>query len=705
MGLRNLPLRRAYSSDIDDILTEFLIPSLQVSIQYQRLAGFFSSSSLAVAGRGMLGLIRNNGIMKLAVCPRLSPEDVKAILVARDSPEVYLSRCMAAELDALEDGFVKDHVSALGWMVASGRLEIRVCIPQDDNGRPRDHGTVAALGIFHQKVGILRDNEGNCVTFSGSVNETASGWMGNIEEFKVFRSWEPLEDEYQQVDLLKFTRFWEGTSPAITTVSVPQAVRNRLIELAPDNIEKLALERWTQSRIMSQCRRVKLFDYQQEAISRWAANHWKGILEMATGTGKTYTALGCVEKAFADKVDGVVIATPFQHLSQQWSREIENFGLEHGDVVFADSSRPHWKHQLVDALIDLDLGHKKKLVVLTTHDSLSLADFERLVRENRGQSRLLLVADEVHGLGAKEARRKLSGEYEYRLGLSATPRRWFDEEGTDALMDFFGGVVYEFPIERAINTVNPATGVTFLTPYKYIPLVVSLSPIELEEYLRKTQALVFAQGKREISSDELSWGEMLMFVRANIVKNAQAKYATLNCLREEISDDIKGTLVYCSPQQMDSVVGILNEHSISLHRFTMEEGTNPNGKLNGRSEREVILSRFANGEYQVLVAMKCLDEGVDVPAARTAVLMCSSGNPREYIQRIGRVIRRYPRKTVATIYDIVVAPSFGKFPPDLRKVERKIFEKELVRCRDIAGIAENCVEALTILDDIMNEAL
>ncbi len=405
--------------------------------------------------------------MRLVVCPRFSRADAQTILVAKDNPEVYLTRYMLSELEELQEGFVKDHVSALGWMVANDQLEIRVCIPRNEPRQLDDFRNVDSWGIFHPKVGILQDREGNCVTFSGSINESASGWMHNSEEFKVFRSWEPVEKEYQQSDLSNFDRFWHGTSPTMKTMSIPAAVQQRLVQFAPDDIEKLALTRWTHRRSKASQKQVTLFDFQNEAVQAWLANEKRGIFEMATGTGKTFTALGCIEEAFASGVDGVVIATPFQHLSQQWAGEIEKFGLEHGDIIMADSSHPQWKNKFADALIDLDLGHKKRLLVLTTHASLSLADFNRIVIENRGRSRLLLIADEVHGLGAQKARLRLSEEYNARLGLSATPHRWFDDVGTANLMEYFGGVVYEFPLERAINSVNPATGATFLTPYRY----------------------------------------------------------------------------------------------------------------------------------------------------------------------------------------------------------------------------------------------
>lgn len=702
MSLKGVALKRAYSSDTDDIVRDFYVPVLQESTHYRRLAGFFTSASLAVAARGIVGFIQNGGRMKLLACPRLTREDVDVIRDGADHPEDYLASGLLHELEGIPEGFVLDHVRVLGWMVASGTLDIRLCLPCDDRGRPEDSEAVRRSGIFHQKVGVLTDADGDTISFSGSVNETARGWLGNIEEFKVFRSWEPREEEYQDTDIAKFQRFWQGQSPRVRTLSVPEAVVRRLVELAPDRIDEAAVDRW-----YSDGRRgstpVELFDYQKDAVKCWVENDCVGIFEMATGTGKTFAALGCVEHAFDEgRARGAIIASPYQHLSQQWQQEIGKYGLRHGDVVFADSSAPGWKDRVADALVDLALGDTERLIVLTTHATFRSPDFHSVVNGRGDVSGLLLVADEVHGLGAERTRERLVDEYGLRLGLSATPNRWFDTLGTMHLVEYFGGVVYEFPLEKAINTVNPATGMTFLTPYRYVPWLVSLTPEELSEYERKTLAVLRAAGGRPLEESDDPLVERLLFARANIVKNARAKYDALEGVLDEMGRGIKWSVLYCSPQQIDDVVAMLNARDITLHRFTMAEGTTPREEYGGLSERTFILNRFEEGEYQVLVAMKCLDEGVDVPPARLGVLLCSSGNPREYIQRIGRLIRRCEGKSVAVVYDLVVSPSAtASLPPEVRSFERDLFRKELRRCRRIAEIAENSAEALAVLDDAM----
>lgn len=696
MSLKQIPIKKAYSSDDDDILNDFYIPALKASVEYKRIAGFFSSTSLAIAARGIIGLIRNGGTMKLIISPKLNKDDVDMILNYDKNLENYIEKKMLVELEYLEDEFIKDHIFALGWMLANKRMKIKVAIPFDKEGKPLNYKKVQQNALFHQKVGILKDMDGNIVTFSGSINETATGWLENIEEFKVFRNWQSSEDDYIKADISKFNNYWKNQSLNVKIINVPQAVKEELIRIAPNDIKKINLNKWYKKK------KVKLFDHQKCAVESWMKNGMNGIFEMATGTGKTYAALGCLDKvSLNSKKLLTIISCPYQHLLQQWKREINKFGLVYDDLIIADSSNPSWKNNLTDLLINIYLGYKNNAIVLTTHRTFSSRDFIKIIQDNKKGFTLFLIGDEVHGLGAKKSREGLTEKYDLRLGLSATPKRWFDTSGTNAIYEYFGGIVYEFDLKNAINTINPVTGETYLTPYRYIPKFVSLTNDELEEYIHKSRNIAkkFNEEVEDVGKDSIL--EKLMFKRANIIKNATKKYVRLEGILDEI-DSFQWMIIYCSPQQIDSVMEIIKSREIVAHRFTMKEGTKPDKKYNDLSKRDFLLQNFGKGKYQTLVAMKCLDEGVDVPAARTAILMASSGNPREYIQRIGRIIRRYPHKKEATIYDIVVTPSLNNLPPEIRKIEEKVFEKELKRYEEIAKIAVNNAEALELIYNIRN---
>jgi len=705
IDLRTISLKKAYSSDYNDILHDFYIPVLSNSIEYHRLAGFFSSTSLAISARGIYHLIENKGIMKLIISPKLSKNDISIINEANSEPDKFIKEKMLKELEQFENECIRDHVYALGWMIANKKLEIKVAIVKDEKNNILDYEESEKSGIFHQKVGILKDNKGNIISFSGSINESATGWLGNIEEFKVFRNWEFGEKDYVNEDISKFESYWNNKAKKVKTIKIPAAVENRLIEIAPNDISRIDLNHWY-TKLKDKKKAFSLYEYQKEAIRSWIQNGYKGIFEMATGTGKTFTALGCLDKSLESYSKfAAIITCPYSHLIQQWKREIKKFGIKYGDIIIADSSNPSWRKILSDSLIDISLGYKYAILILTTHATFSSNDFVNIIRHNKGESKLLLIADEVHGLGAEKRRGGLINDYEQRLGLSATPRRWFDDTGTKLLYEYFGDVIYEFGLKKAIHTEKPDTGKSYLTSYRYLPKFVSLSPQELSNYIEKTKAIILNLNKAKKDEEKEKYLENLFFKRANIIKNATEKYRALEEILNEINSDIKWTLIYCSPQQIDNVMKIVNNKNLIAHRFTMEEGVTPQKKYKNVSERDFILKKFAEKSYQVLVAMKCLDEGVDIPPARYAILMASSGNPREYIQRIGRVIRRYEGKKEAVIYDIIVTPSFKELPPELRKVEWTVFKKELSRYYEIAKIALNSIEAMTLIFNIKNSYL
>lgn len=693
MSLKKLALKRSYDSDSDNILKDFYVPALSVSINYSRLTGFFSSTSLAAAAKGISGLVRNGGTIRLVTGARFRHEDIKAIKEAYESAESILERDMLTELRNLEDEFVKDHVRALGWMVANRRLKIRVAIVLSQDEYPLESTNVERQGIFHQKVGVLEDLEGNRISFSGSDNESALGWQKNIEEFKVFRSWVDTEREYFDADITKFDKFWEGSAKRTKVVDLPKAIEEKMIEIAPSNIDELDLQRWFES--IRQGKDFELRDYQKQAARNWMANGKKGIFEMATGTGKTLAALSCLEKIFETEKSVAIISSPFIHLSEQWAREFDRFGIA-CDKVTADSSQYQWKDKLVDGLLDVENGVNERLLVLTTHNTFSTDDFMKIIRESKERTKahkFFLIVDEVHGIGAPERRKGLIKEYSYRLGLSATPKRWFDLEGTDKIFSYFGDVVFEFSLKAAIDA-------DYLTPYIYKPQFASLTPEEMQKYESETRKIsrAYYRAKDEEEKDEIF--TLLCIKRQKIIRNATNKLIVFSKFLGEL-DEVKHCLIYCSPQQIHEVQSMLNKRNIIQHKFTEREGTRPEDRFGGLSERDFLIKQFSEGTYRVLVSMKCLDEGVDVPPARLAIMLDNSGNPREYIQRRGRVLRKFPGKRNAVIYDIIIEPVLRPtISQELGDLERKIIAKELERYRDFASSAQNSGECLQMMENV-----
>jgi superfamily II DNA or RNA helicase len=631
--------------------------------------------------------------MKLITGAKFEKEDIEAIKEAYTNPETIINDKMLNDLDHLEDKFIEDHVRALAWMVANKRLKIKIAIVYSDDGIPLDSKTLEKHGIFHQKVGVLEDLDGNRISFSGSDNESARGWQGNIEEFKVFRNWEEVEKGYFESDFSKFNKFWEGRARRTKTIDMPEAIEKSLIEIAPKNIEELGLDKWIEGfgQISTELR-----DYQRKAIESWFANGQEGIFEMATGAGKTITALGCLKKIFETRKSLVtVISSPFIHLSEQWIREFDKFGI-YCDKIIADSSHNRWKDSLVDNIMDVENGISERLVILTTHNTFATSDFIEIVKESKKRSskiKFLLIIDEVHSIGAPERRRGLIEEYDYKLGLSATPKRWFDLAGTDKIFNYFKDVVFSFSLKDAIDAC-------YLTPYVYKPHFTYLTPEEMARYESQTHKLsrVYYASKDDEKKDEIY--TLLCIKRQKIIRNAVNKLVIFQKILDEFKE-LKYCLIYCSPQQIRIVQDILNKNNIIQHKFTQREGTKPKARYGRISERDFLIQKFSEGKYQALVSMRCLDEGVDVPPARIAMMLDNSGNPREYIQRRGRVLRKFPGKTSAVIHDIIVEPMMRPDTPrELRDIEKKIISKELLRYRDFASSSQNAGECMKIMQDI-----
>jgi len=664
MGLRDISLKSSYDSDQDDIVNDFYIKVLNEATSYDRIAGFFSSSSFYVSARGIAQFVRNGGRMRLIVGAHMNAADINAIIDGKEKPEEVVSRMFNDSVSTISEDFVKRHVQALAWMVAKGQLDIKVAIPVSRNGVPLTYEEANNAGLFHQKVGILTDAKGDTVSFSGSVNETASGWLDNIEEFKVFTSWKEGEHDHLNSDIKKFENYWQGLAYRFKLIDIPQAAKENLVKMAPDDFEKLHLS----------SRKKKLYDYQQQAVQSWLNNGMRGIFEMATGSGKTLTALGCLEKLLKKGSPlAVVITCPYVHLVTQWEREIHDFGLT-CEIALGNSKE--WQPRINGKVLDLNSARLKSVIVITTHDTFSSPKFMDAISKCRADT--LLIADEMHGLGSDVRQNGLLEKYLYRLGLSATPRRWMDDEGTALLYDYFGKTVFEFTLKDAINK-------GFLTPYEYKPFFVDLTDDETEEYKKQTKKIAAAFSGAKNSAEKASLGHLFSIIRQKIIVDAQNKYGVLEKIIREIKNE-SHCLVYCSPNQIGTVQDMLNAEGMVQHKFTAEESLD---------ERDELLKKFSSGAIRVLVAMKCLDEGVDVPATKYAVLMANSGNPKEFIQRRGRVLRKFQGKDKAIIYDIIVVPDMvGHIDQQNMQLENKIMKGEIRRFLEFAQISLKPGEAI-----------
>ncbi|MDP1552606.1 MAG: DEAD/DEAH box helicase family protein, partial [Methanobacteriaceae archaeon] len=531
MALKDLDIKFAYDSDEDDILNEFYIPILSTSIKYFRLSGFFTSKTLAIAARGMEEFIKNKGKMELICSAKLNEEDIEMIKKAHANPLKIIEESMIKELNDIQNEFEKDHVSALGWMIVHGQLKIKIALVHDKDEKP-------ILGLFHQKIGIFTDKEGNMISFSGSDNETGPGLTDNIEEFKVFKSWEEGTFHFVQSDRETFEKFWTNSGTRTKIFDLPEAIEKKLMEKSPKNINSLYLSQHYNKNDNSDSK-IILFKHQKEAIKSWFDHNNKGIFNMATGTGKTFTALGCLKKLTKEKNNFLtVIACPQSHLITQWEKDVKKC-ITH-DTLITGSTNYHWRNELKELIKLLNYDIIKFPVVLTTHRTLASNDFINRLKKFNGD--ILLIVDEMHGIGSAENRFALIDDYKYRLGLSATPERWYDDEGTEIINNYFGGRIYSFDMGMAIEK-------GYLSPYIYKPIFVDLDEDELEEYLELTNQIARLVSKKNHDEKKLT---LLSNKRQSVINNAEEKYFALKKLLDK-NKGIKDLLVYCSPQQISKV--------------------------------------------------------------------------------------------------------------------------------------------------------
>ena len=702
MSFKSLDIKPSYESGVGDIVQDFYEPVLTEAILYDRISGFFTSSSLAVAARGMSNFIKNGGIMRLITSPVLSSEDVEIIEQLIENKGDVKSKDLGLDLDALEDAFISDHVKAFGWLLSSGKIDIRLAILMGADNKPVTKEELLTAGLFHQKIGILTDIEGNHISFSGSINETASAWAKNDEEFKVFKEWNESSTYYYK-DRERFDILWAGKKRNVVTVDLPHAVKNELIEYSKDfDVEKISAKHYIERKRKQvspfELDGISLFYYQKEALEKWKEFGCSMLFEMATGTGKTRTAIAgfnYIKHKHARTI--TVIACPQNALAKQWKEnEVASFNLNFDKEVIIDGTVPNWKSKLKDVCLENGAGFADHCIIYTTHNTASSDSFTSVLSNNISPRTVLtFVGDEVHWLGAKTLRKALLPIYKYRIGLSATPSRWFDDAGTRLLENYFGNNHYEFTMKDALTEINPITGKHFLVDYMYLISRITLNEDEARRYSELTEKISKLYRMKDNDAETAETYERLLQKRAEIIKNADNKFSVLSNILDKMIEErqLENLIIFVSPQQKERVLEMLESKGIIHHQLTQEEGNAPRKEFFGLTERQHIIKLFKEKRYQALVAIKCLDEGIDIPSASRGILMSSSTNPREYVQRIGRIIRQDKDKKLAYLYDICVESS-GALTEDLQDIDAKIRSNECKRLQEIATNAINSIDAL-----------
>lgn len=673
MTLKDHPFPPYLNTSRANIVTEFFSPALSSATRYDRGVGYFSSGWLRVAASGMALFAGNGGYARWITSPILSGDDWQAMIQGdRARRDATLRQVLENNITELEYALERKTLSALAWMIADKILDFRLAVPAND-----------LAGEFHSKFGIFTDLQGNRLSFEGSYNDSIQGTR-NYESIKIFCSWNDHQAEIVQHDVERFEHLWCNEDPNVYVYDLPEATRARILKLRTQDRPYLLAKNLTEQAQTYKLREhpcrppdLVLRDYQEAAIKAWFDHDCRGLLEMATGTGKTITALAAMARLFGrERRLAIVITCPYQHLVDQWHDEASSFNLQ---PILAYVSKKRWLARFRQQVAEYNHGDRSHLAIITTHTTFTDADFQRIVAAIDGPT--LLIADEAHHLGAEQRRLALPQTIAYRLALSATPDRWFDDLGTAALRDYFGETVFSYTLAEAIGTA--------LTPYRYYPQLVELTLDELAEYQQLSERI--AKLGSSDDPDMADARELLLIKRARLLNNAANKLLCLSTLIANIGK-IDHALFYCAPEQIDVVCQLLGwDHGLLIHRFTAQE---PN------SERQMLLAQFAAGELDGLVAMKCLDEGVDVPTTRTAFILASSSNPREFIQRRGRILRRAPGKDEAIIYDLIAIPPQTWAASGTFNAERSIMQHELHRFHEFAEHARNKHSALDVIRNI-----
>ena len=701
MSLKDLELQKHYKTYKNDIVREFYTPVLNEAVLYQRAVGFFSSTALIELTKGISGMIKRKGKIQFIVSPLLSEEDIDAINKGYEKKKIIGDALMRGFKEP-ENYFQEERLNWLAYLIEEGFLEIKVAFTPPSK----------EMGMYHEKVGIVTDADGNKIVFTGSLNETINAFHNNYESIVVFNSWEESKGYAEEMNK-EFELLWNDSDKDLEIIDFPEVVKSKFriykkqeLDLTIDEKEADIIDLPLVKKGEPCIPEGFIFrDYQENAIETWRNYEYRGIFDMATGTGKTYTGLGAITRLYNEKKRlAIIIVCPYQHLVEQWVEDIELFNMN-PIVGYSASSQKNWKKRLADDVIDFSLGIIDTFCFVTTNATYS-SDFVSDQMSHLGKNTLLLV-DEAHNFGSTKLRECLYDSVEYRLALSATLDRHGDEEGTRILKDYFGEKCIAYDLGRAIREKK-------LTPYYYYPVLVYLSDEEHEKYKELSYQIskechLDKYGKIKLTEK----GKRLLLQRARVVAGAKSKLDKLRALMKDYRNDTH-MLVYCGAtkvQEFDSdesykdedgerqivaVSKILgNEFGMKVTHFTSNESA---------PERELIKRCFAAADpYQAIVAIKCLDEGVNIPSIKTAFILASTTNPKEYIQRRGRVLRLAKDKPYAVIYDFVTLTKpldeVNPYSPDYAS-DRSLAKRELMRIKEFGAISLNSRDSDELINNI-----
>ena len=651
------PLYRSFSSDFD---REFMIPSYQQSIILDRGSGYFSLKSLMLSMDGIIQFLGNNGRIRLVCNPELSQSDIDFIELGNSLEPSHITADLIRVIDSTGELSAEEvkKMDVVCNMIAEKRLIIKIAF------MPK--------GIYHEKFGIFQDEIGNMVYFNGSVNETVSAKLRNMESFTVLKSWDGNESTIRE-EVAYFESLWNDQNPDVQVISFPDAVQKHLFENYKKSKSLEAAISHYNGQPNSHEKR-ELWEYQKRAVNEFVANGYRHFYEMATGTGKTFTAIKTIERLRNEILNNlfVIICVPQIDLQANWEKELKKEGYSRVYLLGGLNDGKSTDQDFDKALISYNRKKESIIVCVAIYDTFFSKYFDKL----GGIRELMMLFDEAHNLSPVQIKR-LPTEAKYRLGLSATIER-FNPLETQGILSYFlpeGKSTFFYGIEDAIEN-------GYLSRYEYHPVFVRLSEDEFDRYQRKTKQIATLLAEDDPDIDEVNKRRM---ERSLIVKQAGYKLVELaEMIVNRDAYDFKNSVVYCGAgksedlQIIDAVTAALN--NLGHYRVSQFTSKTP--------DRVTVLQEFENGFYDTLVAIRCFDEGVDCPKLDKIYIMSSETSMRQTVQRRGRVLRkcRETGKTLAYIYDMIILP-----PTDYETGMgvTSLIVNELIRAKEYARLAEN----------------
>ncbi|MDD2285257.1 MAG: DEAD/DEAH box helicase family protein [Paludibacter sp.] len=705
--LRDIELKNMYSSGIDEP-KEFFTEVLVESNIFDLGLGFFSSSGIRSLSYGFALFIANGGKMRVVINQVLSAADKTAIEKGQNQVIDNFEEKIINDINRLAETLSKadeQFFRCFSYLISINRIEFVATVSTKG-------------GLAHDKYGVFTDLQGNKIAFIGSANFSKTALELNGETITVFSSWNDSDrvSEFQNI----FSESWKEDTPHLIHIPLNEVKTHIEGKFSPETVaeliqhgidlresENLDETKKTKTKSLSPRLIEKLEQKEQEprfpfpeereiqknAYAAWIANNRQGIFAMATGSGKTVTALNCVLKRHQETGSyKVIIAVPTQALAVQWEQEVKAFNFQN---IVSTHTEKDWKNILSRYTTKSIFDKKKKLVLITTYATFNRKDIQAFLKNTQGIDSFIYIADEAHNIGSTNTLRHLPEKILQRIGLSATPERIYDDVGSEKLYQFFNSrpplYTYRYTMKQAIEH-------KILCHYDYYPIFIELRTEEMQVYKTITDQLrKFIDPETGKYKEE---AEMLLLKRKRIIHKAENKKAAISNLLEDLKSKKKldYTFVFV-PEGYEPDYSETDNYSVEdedIHiideyaQMFKEQGYSYHKYISGLEEAQKVLKSFADGDIKILLSMKCLDEGVDIPRAEHAIFCSSTGNPRQFVQRRGRVLRKSKEKIKATIWDLIVTPP--DITGDLSNIERNLFIGEVKRIVNFAALADNQID-------------